>query len=297
MLEPMETPTPAEPQGQDCPQCGYCVSGSAKQGRCPECGSTLTHWTTRWRASDVASGLELLAWGLPLLLVAFAAATVCRWIGDSSNSAFFELDVLSPLLLILCVVPSAMSLIAVLQLRMARSSGVRLTVALVFGLLVCLALAIRFGHHRLEIGKDSNGDWYWAMSWGDAIGTVSTVLMFVGGVLAATFAGRVLLALGREFHLRLRLATVASQVFLWIAISLPLLDDAWQHLKHTGPSANQGGLIGVGVVWSHPSSLGRHDPYSVAAGILGIVVLWVAVMLVRARLRGDLRHASSSTIY
>lgn len=304
----METPTPAEPQGQDCPQCGYCVSGSAKQGRCPECGSTLTHWTTRWRASDVVSGLDLLAWGLPLLLVAFAAATVCRWIMEYAPNTTPSVVVYSRITLLLCIVPGAMCLIGTLQLRMSRSGRMLFHVLLATATMLCLTLSLRYGHHRFALGKTSEGDWHFLYGWRQMVGTASGLLMFVGGVCAAWMAGASIIALGREFQMRLRVVVITSLALLSFGIARPVLDDAWLHLTSEGPMKPTGGPVMMDqtrknstghvtytsvrndVMWRSPDQLGRHDGHILTAGPIGVAGLWAAVILVRARVRFDERR-------
>lgn len=304
----METATKAEHEGKDCPQCGYCIVGTANNGRCPECGSSLGLWTTRWRASDAASGLELLAWGLPLLLVAIAAATVCRWIMEYAPNATLSVVVYSRTTLLLCIVPGAMCLIGMLQLRMSRSGRMLLPVLLATATMLCLTLSVRYGHHRFALGKTSEGDWHFLYGWRHMVGTVSGLLMVVGGVCAAWMAGASVIALGREFQMRLRVVVIASLALLLFAIARPVLDDVWIHLTSEGPTKPAGGpgmmdqtrknstghvtytTVRNDVVWRSSDQLGRHDGHIITAGPIGVAGLWAAVILVRARVRFDERN-------
>jgi hypothetical protein len=233
----------------------------------------------------------MLAWGIPLVIVGLVLGGVARYLREQSE--YFR--VLGALTFQTCLVPVAMCLLGMVQLRMARHARLRWALAIAGVMCIGLFLGIVFGTSRPIFGKTAGGS---IVSWDIAVSIATIAIAFaclsVGG--AAGLVGQDLWALGREFRLRFRGWIAISVGMVWISVLAPVVVDCWAFFTYAGPQFTPGpGQMPAGQVHGYPTTNVRVDTLARTAALFGTLGVWGAVMLVRARLSHEMCHTTGRT--
>lgn len=260
-----------------CPACGYRY-GEPNPVCCPECGALAVPWTMRWRPWFVRASLDLLAWGLPLLILAPIVANAL-W-GSGGDPSVIAL---SGVTFRIALVPVTMCAAGVVILCLGAQH--RRTTALILGG-VLVALAAWVG------GKDPARAWLAAgpsLSPMLSIATILAILAYWVGVLLAFVLSARLWELGRALGLPAGVPVAIASVLLALSMLMAMASDVYTAFRAPtvqplmpfgGAPAGAGGVPVAGTL----------DGPALATAGAALALLWGVVLVLRARARWDIER-------
>lgn len=265
------TPTPAPSL---CRVCSYDLSGSPTS-LCPECGTASSGWMHRWRPWSLCAGLNLLVWGIPLLLLGVLLVSLYL-----SHERTMQIRILHRVTYAACVIPLMFCFAGGVFVHASDSRGRMGTVPLALALITIAAglSSIETGAERLWLSIDSTRGLrlsHWIHS------TIATALSLLGAAAFCVLLSRTLVRLAREFGMQSLGKLAICGALLLLATPLFVIGaDLWIARTAVPPPAS----LASRAVWAE-----RLDSYAYIAPMLGISLLWGSVVAIRSRVRWELR--------